>query len=170
LSYWSCSLFYFYKKLAMEEPIKNSGILKKWWLKFQQYKVSYKDGVYQMNCLVNSPETIIESLANMAFSSVDREIQNINIKTLFANSSIYYNNPEDGLWILNYRNFYKKTLLIKNIFDKTIPLEYSYIHFLSSAGKMNVSNLVVNGVSIKENMWSMAKIGGTLFIIKTQQN
>ncbi|MES2836452.1 MAG: AraC family transcriptional regulator [Bacteroidota bacterium] len=133
--------------------------LKKLLLKFQQLKIGYKNGAYQMNCLVNSPFTIIESLAAMPFSVIDREKQVVSISTIFANSGIYYNNPEEGLWILNYHNFYKKNLMITNIFDETIPMQYSYVHFLSKDGSLNDKAMIANGVSINNNMWSMAKIG-----------
>jgi AraC-like DNA-binding protein len=112
-----------------------------------------------MNCLVNSPYTIIESLAAMPFSTIDREKQMVKINTIFANSSIYYNNPEEGLWILNYHNFYKMNLMIKNIFDEAIPMEYSYIHFLSTEGSLSNKTMIASGVSISDNSWSMAKIG-----------
>lgn len=133
--------------------------LKKVLLKFQQFKIGYKNGFYQMNCLVNSPYTIVESLAAMPFSTIDREKQTVSINTFFANSSIYYHNPEEGLWILNYHNFYKKNLMIKNIFDESIPMEYSYIHFLSTGGSLSNKTMIASGVSIKDNSWSMAKIG-----------
>lgn len=128
-------------------------------LKFQQIKIGYKGGAYQMNCLVNSPYTIIESLSSMPFSKTDRQKQVVSISTFFADSCIHYNNPEDGLWILSYDNFYKKNLMIKNIFDESLPMEYNYIHFLSKEGSLNNKAMLVNGVSITDNMWSMAKIG-----------
>lgn len=135
------------------------SLLKKWWKKFQQYKIGYKDGVYQLNCLVNSPFTIVESLSKMPFSNIDRDKQEITINTFFAKSNIYYSNPEEGLWILTYHNIYKKNLMIKNIFDEKIPMEYNYVHFISKEDNTTLKPMLVNGVTFNDNTWSMAKVG-----------
>jgi AraC-like DNA-binding protein len=143
----------------MTENNKFEMLLKNWLKKFHQYKIAYRNGIYHLNCLINSPYTIVESLISLPFSKADREKQIIQINTIFSKSDISYSNPEEGLWILNYDNFYKKNLLIKNISDKEIPMEYNYIHFLSTEGSLDSKPMIVNGVTIKNNMWSMAKIG-----------
>lgn len=144
----------------MHETTRWEGKLKRWFTKFKQYKVGYKNGFYQLNCLVNSPYTIIESLAKMPFTKVNREKQLLSIRTFFSNSTIYYREVQTGLWVLVYDNYYKKNLMITNIFDQTLPIEYNYIHFLnSSSEEINKPFLLVNGVALYDQSWSMAKIG-----------
>ena len=135
-----------------------SNILAAWYKKFQRYKVGYKDGSYQLNNLFQSPETMIESFDQMPFTHHDPVKKLLASDSIFLKSKMYYCNPEDELWLMVSNLHFKKNLLMRNLYDDKLPLEYHFINIHMKATTI-VNKSMVNGVVVKGNTWSLFKAG-----------
>lgn len=143
----------------MEESL--AQILSGWYKKFQRYKVGYKDGSYQLNNLFQSPETMIESFDKMAFAKHDGFKKQLSAESIFLKSNMYYCNPETGLWVMISNLHFRKNVLMRNLYDEKLPLEYHLINIhLKTTTIVNKS--MVNGLVVKGNTWSMFKAGHAL--------
>jgi AraC-like DNA-binding protein len=140
----------------MELTIINT--LKKWFNKFERYKVTYKNGSYHLANLFQSPQTIIESFDKMPFCKHDRDRKHQISETIFIKSTMFYFNPEEELWVLVSNLKFKKNVLMKNLYDKDLPLEYHFIN-IHIKDKTIVNKSLVNGLALKNRTWSMFKAG-----------
>lgn len=133
-------------------------IFKKWFSKFERYKVTYKNGSYHLANLFQSPQTIIASFDSMPFCKHDREGKCQLSETIFIKSTMYYFNPEEELWVLVSNLRFKKNVMMKNLYDKDLPLEYHFIN-IHIKDKAIVNKSLVNGLALKNRTWSMFKAG-----------
>ena len=135
-----------------------SNILAAWYKKFQRYKVGYKDGSYQLNNLFQSPQTMIESFDQMPFTHHDPTKKLLASESIFLKSKMYYCTPEDELWLMVSNLHFKKNLLMRNLYDDKLPLEYHFINIHLKATTI-VNKSMVNGMVVKGNTWSLYKAG-----------
>lgn len=135
-----------------------SNILAGWYKKFQRYKVGYKNGSYQLNNLFQSPETMIESFDQMPFTHHDPAKKLLASDSIFLRSKMYYCKPEDELWLMVSNLHFKKNLLMRNLYDEKLPLEYHFINIHIKETTI-VNKSMVNGVVVKGNTWSLFKAG-----------
>jgi AraC-like DNA-binding protein len=142
--------------IIMELTFLNT--LKKWFNKFERYKVTYKNGSYHLANLFQSPQTIIESFDKMPFCKHDRDRKRQISETIFIKSTMFYFNPEEELWVLVSNLKFKKNVLMKNLYDKELPLEYHFIN-IHIKDKTIVNKSLVNGLALKNRTWSMFKAG-----------
>lgn len=140
----------------MEESIIQS--LKKWFNKFERYKVTYKNGSYHLANLFQSPQTVIQSFDSMPFCKHDRDRKRQISETIFIKSTMYYFNPEEELWVLVSNLQFKKNVMMKNLYDKDLPLDYHFIN-IHIKDKSIVNKSLVNGFTLKNRTWSMFKAG-----------
>lgn len=138
-----------------------SHILSGWLKKFQRYKVTYKKGSYHLANLFHSPETMIESFDQMPFCKHDRERKRLTSNTIFLHAGMYYSNPEEGFWIIVSELHFKKNVVMRNLYDKELPLEYHFLNIHLKLTKV-VSKSLVNGMVMKDKTWSMFKAGDCL--------
>jgi AraC-like DNA-binding protein len=133
--------------------------LKSWFAKFQKYKVSYKNGFFQLYNLANSPYTIIESFDNMPFCKHFREKKLVTSRTLFLDTRLYYSELEEGLWIFVSDLELKKNVVLHNIYDESLPVNFNYINLHYSKKAVNSKSILVNGMVFTDKMWSIFKAG-----------
>lgn len=134
--------------------------LKSWFKRFKTYKVSYKNGFFQLSNLSNSPETIVETFKNVPFCSYNSKIDLITSNTLFIKAELYFYNPEPGLWILLSDLHYKKNLLMKNMFDKDLPVDHHFINLHYRKHSIdNTKSVVIKGFSLNDKTWAVFKAG-----------
>lgn len=138
-----------------------SHILAQWYKKFQRYKVGYKNGSYQLNNLFQSPVTMIESFDKMAFCKHDRQRKQLSSESIFLQTNMYYCNPEEELWVMVSNLHYKKNILMQNLYDDNLPLEYHFVNIHIKATTV-ISKRMVNGLVVKDNTWSVFKAGHAL--------
>lgn len=137
---------------------KFSDTLAAWFKKLQRFKVSYKNGSYHLNHLFQSPETIVESFDKMPFCTHDRKKKLQLCDSMFVRSKMYYCTPEEELWVIVSNLYFKKNVLMRNLYDDHLPLEYHFINIhIKATGVVNKS--MVNGLVLKDNTWSMFKAG-----------
>lgn len=135
-----------------------SHILDGWFKKFQRYKVGYRNGAYHLSNLFHSPETIVASFDSMPFCKHYREQNHQVCNNIFVKSTMYYCHLDDGLWVMPSNLYFKKNVLMRNLYDDNLPLEYHFINIhIKSTPLVNKS--MVNGLVLKGRTWSMFKAG-----------
>ena len=143
-------------KIFMELALIN--VLKKWFNKFERYKVGYKNGSYHLASLAHSPQTIIESFDKMPFCQHNRVKKSINADTLFLKCKMYYLNLDEGFWLMVSNLQFKKNVMMKNLYDKSLPVEYHFIN-IHIKTKTIVNKSLINGMVLRNRTWSMFKAG-----------
>lgn len=136
-------------------------ILTKWFKKFKRYKVSYKNGSYELQNLFHSPATIIESFDKMWFCKHDRAKKLQTSDSMFLKSKMHYCNPEEDFWIIVSNMHFKRNVLMRNLYDDDLPVEYHFINIHIKATTV-VNKSMVNGLVLKDKTWSMYKAGHAL--------
>lgn len=133
--------------------------LKSWLAKFRKYKVSYKDGFFQLYNLANSPFTMIESFDHMPFCKHSREKKLVTSKTLFLDTRLYYSELEEGLWIFVSDLEVKKNLVLHNIYDQSLPVNFNYINLYYNQKTVSSKSILVNGMALTDKTWAIFKAG-----------
>jgi AraC-like DNA-binding protein len=134
------------------------GRLANWFKKFKRYTVTYKKGAYHLYNLFNSPQTMIESFDKMAFCKHNRVKKMQTSDNIFITSKFFYCNPEDGLWVIISNLYFKKNVLMENLYDKTLPIEYHFIN-IHIKNQTVATKSLVNGFALNEKTWSVFKAG-----------
>lgn len=132
--------------------------LSNWFNKFKRYTVSYRNGAFHLYNLFNSPETMIESFDNMAFCTHDRSKKMQLSDNIFLKSIMYYTHLEEGLWVITSNLYFKKNVLMENLYDKNYPIDYHFINIHVKTHTVANKSLV-NGLILKDKSWSMFKAG-----------
>lgn len=132
-----------------------------WFKKLQRYKVGYKNGSYHLYNLFHSPATIVESFDKMAFCKHDRVKQQQGSDTVFLKSKMYYCELEEGFWVIVSNLHFKKNVLMRNLYDDDLPLEYHFINIHLKTTKV-AGKSMVNGLLLKDKTWSVYKAGHAL--------
>lgn len=136
-------------------------ILAGWFKKFERYKVSYKNGSYELRNLFHSPQTIVDSFDKMWFCQHDSNLQLQLSDSIFLKSKMYYCNPEEDFWLIISNLYFKKNVLMRNLYDEGLPLEYHFIN-IHIKTKTVVNKSMVNGLILKDKTWSVFKAGHAL--------
>lgn len=125
---------------------------------FSNYKNSlfiYKDGFFELPYLANSPETVLKSIGKMPFIKHYKDRQLVKSKTPLVSGSFYYENIEEGLWIIHGDFEYKANVNYKRISDSKLPSEY-YFLCLKVYG-MKQKNALMNGIPYSNCSWLLFK-------------
>jgi AraC-like DNA-binding protein len=133
--------------------------LKTWFAKFKKYKVGYKEGFFHLYNIANSPYTSIESFDSMPFCKHWRDKKLVRAKTLFLNTELYYAELEKGLWIFVSELELKKNVVLHNIFDESLPVNFNYINLHYNKKAFTGKSILVNGLVLTDKTWSVFKAG-----------
>jgi AraC-like DNA-binding protein len=115
-----------------------------------------KDGFYELSYLVNSPQAMIEGLKKMPFVKYNSVNQSISAQTIFFNTTTYYRNVEDGLFIIHSKAKFKTNICFKYLHNKLIPSNY-YCLSLRVDHYAKIINSLANGISYTDNSWLVFK-------------
>ena len=74
--------------------------INRWFSKYKDTLLSYKDGFWEMPYLSNSPETIVMSVAKMPFTKHSKKKQLIRSTTPLMKGGFFYEEIEKGLFII----------------------------------------------------------------------
>lgn len=132
--------------------------LSSWLKKLQRYKVTYKNGSYHLVNFFQSPETMIASFDQMPFCKHNKAKKNICSNNIFLASNMYYCNPEEGLWLIVSELHFKKNVMMRNLYDEKLPLDYHFINIHLKSNKI-VNKSLINGMVLKDKTWSLFKAG-----------
>jgi len=124
---------------------------------FRKYLFYYKDGFFELPFMANSPETIVKSLTGMPFVKHDEQKQKFSSNTPFLKADIYYQEIEQGLWILFADAEYKTNVHYKLIVDKELPSDYYMLGLEISATEIKAKPGLVNGFSFSSFSWLLYK-------------
>jgi AraC-like DNA-binding protein len=141
--------------------MKDGTLLNKladWFNKFKRYTVTYKNGCFNLSSLNNSPYTVIESFDKMPFCKHNRIKNHLTADTLFFNANLYYCQLEEGFWVFVSNLNFKKNVLMTNLYEKELPIEYHFIN-MHLKSKTVATKSTINGLILKDKTWSMFKAG-----------
>jgi AraC-like DNA-binding protein len=133
-----------------------------WFKKFKRYKVSYKNGYFNLFNLANSPYTVIETFDNMPFCKHNRAEKLLTTNTLFITAQVYYSQPEEELCVLVSDLRFKKNLLMSNIYDKSMPMDYHLINLHFGKKSFASKSMIINGFTLTDKTWSVFKAGNEI--------
>ncbi len=136
--------------------------LNSWFIKFRRYAVTYKNGFFQLSNLANSPYTMVESFDKMPFCKHNREKKLLHADTPFLKVQLYYYELDPGLWIYVSDLEYRKNQLMKNLYDKNLPMDFHFINLHYREKTIKSKSMLVNGMLLTDKTWSVFKTGTAL--------
>lgn len=87
-----------------------STTINNWFKKYKKYLLLYRNGFWEIPYLSNSPETIIRSVIKMPITKHIPKRQYVISKTPLIKGSFYYEEIEEGLWLINNKLSYKSNI------------------------------------------------------------
>jgi AraC-like DNA-binding protein len=133
-----------------------------WFQLSKQYFFTYTDGFFNLSYLSNSPEAIIRSCIKMPFMTHNVEKQLIQADTPFMKGDFYYAELEEGLWVLNTKQYYKNNVSFKPIYDRFLASDYYFIATNTIKSKINESSYKFGEMVIENNSISFSMPGNDL--------
>lgn len=137
-------------------------ILNKWFINFQKYFFTYKDGFFELPYLANNPKTMVKSFAKMPFNK-----HYINKNCFISNNpfiygELYYRELEDELWVFYGEVNYKTNVSYNLIYDKSLPIDYYTLSYNKVTNKVTEVGFMIDDVSLNSSSWSLFKPKGNL--------
>ncbi len=74
--------------------------IKDWLSQFRQYYFTYSKGFFHLPYKGTGPELLLETMDELPFVTVDKKRQIISTDTPFVSGGIYYQQLEEGFWII----------------------------------------------------------------------
>lgn len=131
-------------------------VKKKWFSKFEKYKIRYKNGFYQIPNLSNTPQTIVDSFDKLFFCNHDKEKKTLSSNTIFCNAKSYYCKIEPGLWIFRTSAHYKKNVAFIFKPDSSLELDYYVIKLYFQKSSIEKS-MLIKGLTQPLKAWAVFK-------------
>lgn len=133
--------------------------LKSLFTRFQKYTVKFKDGYFHLHNIANSPQTMIDSFAQMPFIKHDKNLRKASYKSLFVNGQFYYLEIETGLWVFVSELDFKRNVVIHNLFDPLYPSEYNIVNLHFNNTTIKSQNTIINGMLLSDRTWAFFRPG-----------
>lgn len=131
--------------------------INRWFSKYKNSLLSYKDGFWEMPYLSNSPETIVTSIAKMPFTKHSKNKQFIASTTPLMKGGFFYEEVEPGFWIIPSHLKYKANVSYKKVNDKQISMDWYILSMTAFGAGQNKS--VVDGIAYANCSWVLFKPG-----------
>ncbi len=129
-----------------------------WFTHFQKYFFKYKDGFFELTCLLNTPEALVESLKKMPFNKYDDKNQIITCNNFFLDAEVHFQELDEGLWLIYVDNYYKTNLSFKIIYDEYLPAEYYSLSYHLLENKLFKNKSPENSdIQYENETWSLTK-------------
>lgn len=123
---------------------------------FKKFIFTYKDGFFEFPYLANSPQTLIASLIEMPFNKHDKRVQNIKMNNLFCEGELYYQELEEGIWVVASTLITKKNVCFNLIYDSS-PIEYFNLVFHINESPFSSETPKLNTLNFSNYSWSFLK-------------
>lgn len=133
------------------------GSVKNWFLKYEKYLFSYKNGYFVLPYLGNSPYTIIESFKHMPFIRHNQTKQQLLCNNIFASGKIHYQEIEQNMMLLVTSIEYKKNVTFKQVYDNSEESNYYIFSFVSNIIKNVNHNGIYDGKQYNSSVWMIIK-------------
>ncbi len=127
-----------------------------WFVHFQKYFFSYKDGFFELNYLANSPQTMIESAVKMPFTKLNAKHQVVTTENSFLKGEVHYQELEEGLYAVIADMYYKTNVTFRMIYDKFLPINWYILSYNVEDNKVYVDYYNSNG-GLANKTWSLLK-------------
>ncbi|MEO9474639.1 MAG: AraC family transcriptional regulator [Cyclobacteriaceae bacterium] len=117
------------------------SILKNWISKVRQSMFSYEDGFFIFPVLGNSPNSIVYGFRKTPFVKVYPDKNRLVTKTPFITGDAYYQELEEGLWIIYSVINYKRNICFKICYDPNQTTKYYTLTLDCSSSANNTVHL-----------------------------
>ncbi|MBS1645986.1 MAG: helix-turn-helix transcriptional regulator [Bacteroidetes bacterium] len=132
--------------------------IKRWFLGYKKYLVTYSKGFYNIPYLANSPETMVASMQKLPFVKHDKKLQLLQSNTPFLKGGFYYQKIEEGLFLLYSTVYYKANVAYNMIYDEQMPNDYYMISLNLTANRKTVYKLLdKRELSLPQYSWTFLK-------------
>ena len=125
-------------------------------INFRKYLFFYRDGYYELPYLSNSPQIMLASFKRMPFVKVDEENKCIKTNNPFTDGVMYYEELEEGLWIMITEMEFKKNISTHALYDQD-PCDYYFLSYFRYTHKPK--DVRVNEVTVPHEGWGLYRPG-----------
>ncbi|OMQ10301.1 helix-turn-helix transcriptional regulator [[Flexibacter] sp. ATCC 35103] len=115
----------------------------------------FKDDLYQLRYLFNSPKMMVDSLLKLPVINHNSLKQFLSLKTSFCKIKMYYREIEDGFWLLALYMNIKENLVTKSYYDKEVLSEYYLLTFSVFEYKFPVKDAAP--ITLLSTCWTFSK-------------
>ena len=129
--------------------------INKWFSKYKNSLFIYKDGFFVLPFLSNTPAFIVQSIIKMPFARHFPKKQIIKANNPFLKGGLYYEEIEDGFWLIVGDLFYKTNVNYRRIIDNKIPTDYYSLSL--NVLTLNDKPSFINDVSFTNVTWLLFK-------------
>lgn len=137
--------------------LKVVNSVKKWYSNYQNNLLSHKNGFWEMPYLANSPETIVKSIAKMPFTKHQKAQQYIASASPFMKGGFFYEELEDGFWVILSTVLFKANITYKKALDKNLSSDWYTLSITLFNSTQNKS--IVDGIIYQNCTWVLFKPG-----------
>ena len=100
-----------------------------WPKHIQKYLFLLKDGFFQFPYLFNSPQLMLDSIANLPITKHYPAKQILSLNTSLSKARIYYREIEEGFWFFGFFLNLKENIVALSKYDKNIYSDYYLLTF-----------------------------------------
>jgi AraC-like DNA-binding protein len=131
--------------------------INRWFTKYKDSLLTYKDGFWVVPYLSNSPEAIVKSIAKMPFTKHSKKRQLIRSTTPLMKGGFYYEKIEKGFWIMPSHMQYKVNISYNKVNDEKMSDDWFILSMTAFGVGKNQS--LVDGISYSNCSWVLFKPG-----------
>lgn len=113
----------------------------------------YKDGFFELPCLYNSPQVILQSVMNSPSAKHVEKEQAIYTNNPFSTGIMRYREIEEGFWIIATKITFSKNVMFKAIYDKDLPIDYYMLTFSIFESEVKFQNTIVDKTVFPCEYW-----------------
>lgn len=133
--------------------------LKLWNKNLNKHKVKYKDGFFHLSNNSNSPESMVESFDSLPFVKHDKNKKLFYANTFFLKVTNNYLEIENGLWIMLSDIYFKRNVVMNNIFEEGEQPNYHFINLHYNQKSLVSKSMLINGMLLTNKTWTVFKAG-----------
>ncbi len=94
-----------------------SKIINNWFSKYKKHILLYRNGFWELPYMSNSPETIVKSMVKLPVTKHTPKRNHVLSKTPLLKGDFYYEELEEGLWIIQSNMQYQANINYINMGD-----------------------------------------------------
>lgn len=132
--------------------------IKDWFDQFKQYYFTYSKGFFHLPYKGTGPELLLETIDELPFVTVDKKRQSIYTNTPFLAGGIYYQQLEEGCWVIYSRMKYKTNVCYELLKNKKKPNTFYFLSLNAIEPKAVIyKELSDKRITFPKYSWSFSK-------------
>lgn len=129
--------------------------IKNWFSQYKQALLFYRNGFWEIPYLSNTPEMVVRSIIKMPFTRHTLKRQFIQSTSPLIKGSFYYENIEEGLWLINSSLNYKANINYIRVGDKDFNSDWYLLNLTIFGVKQKLS--LIDGIPYTNCSWMFFK-------------